>query len=135
MSYTHTVKIKLPVAMAAMADIAAAVGRALDPDTGGDKSFSRDVTGADAEGLPIFGDTISTSTPCTEAFATQAMYMLTHPEALHAAVSADYAARWVDMTPPTLAECEQFCLGVIVPDVTQMHPQLTQGINFTSIYK
>ena len=113
MSYTHTVKIKLPVDMA---DIAAAIGRALDPDTGGDKSFSRDVTGADAEGLPIFGDTISTSTPCTEAFSTQAMYMLTHPEALYAAVSADYAARWVDMTAPTLAECEQFCAGVIVPE-------------------
>ena len=113
MSYTHTVKIKLPVAMA---DIAAAIGRALDPDTGGDKSFSRDITGTNAEGLPIYGDTISTSTPCTEAFSTQAMYMLTHPEALHAAVSADYAARWADLVPPTLAECEQFCAGVIVPE-------------------
>ena len=40
--------------------------------------------------------------------------MLANPQALHAAVSADYAARWVDMTPPTLAECEDFCAGVVV---------------------
>lgn len=108
MSYTHAVKIKLPVAMA---DIAAAIGRALDPDAGGDKSFSRDVTGADAEGLLIFGDTISTSTPCTEEFHAQATYMLANPQALHAAVSADYAARWADLVPPTLEECEAFCAG------------------------
>ena len=39
--------------------------------------------------------------------------MLANPQALHAAVSADYAARWVDMTPPTLEECEAFCQSVI----------------------
>ena len=127
MSYTHTVKIKLPVAMA---DIAAAIGRALDPDTGGDKSFSRDVTGADAEGLPIFGDTISTSTPCTEEFHAQATYMLANPQALHAAVSADYAARWADLVPPTLKECEQFCAGVIVPDVTPDAPTVNPRNQF-----
>ena len=113
MSYTHTAKIKLPVDMA---DIAAAIGRALDPDTGGDKSFSRDITGTNAEGLPIYGDTISTSTPCTEEFHAQAEYMLTHTQALHTAVSADYAARWGEFGVPTLAECEQFCAGVIVPE-------------------
>jgi len=86
-----------------MTDIAAAIGRALDPDQGGDKSF---VLSEDAL-------TISTSTPCTEEFAQQAGYMLTHPEALHQAVSADYAARWSDLVQPTLAECEQFCAEAI----------------------
>lgn len=29
-----------------------------------------------------------------------------------AAAAADYAARWGDLTAPTLAECEAFCAGV-----------------------
>ena len=101
--YDATLSISLP---AAFAPIAAAIGRALDPDVGGADSFT----------LSSDELTISTSTPCTSAFAQQAQYMLTHPEALYAAVSADYAARWADMTPPTLVECEQFCAGVIAPD-------------------
>ena len=101
--YDATLSIGLP---AELADIAAAIGRALDPDVGGADSFT----------LSEDGLTISTSTPCTSAFAQQAAYMLGHPEALHAAVSADYAARWADLVPPTLEECEQFCAGVIAPD-------------------
>ena len=30
---------------------------------------------------------------------------------LHAVVSADYAARWSDLTPPTLDECQSFVAG------------------------
>ena len=101
-NYDSTFAITLP---AALAEIAAKIGRAMDADVGGADSFT----------LSTDELTISTSTPCTSAFAQQAAYMLGHPEALHAAVSADYAARWADMTPPTLAECEQFCAGVI-PD-------------------
>ena len=102
--YDATLSINLP---AELADIAAMIGLALDPDTGGNRSFS----------LSEDGLTVSTSTPCTSEFAAQAAYMLTHPEALHAAVSADYAARWADLVPPTLEECQQFCAGVIVPEV------------------
>ena len=99
-NYDATFAITLP---AALAEIAAKIGRAMDADVGGADSFT----------LSSDELTISTSTPCTSSFAQQAAYMLGHPEALHAAVSDDYAARWADMTPPTLAECEQFCLGVI----------------------
>ena len=102
-NYDATFAITLP---AALAEIAAKVGRAMDADVGGAASFQ----------LSEDGLTISTSTPCTTAFAAQAEYMLVHPEALHAAVSQDYAARWADLVPPTLAECEAFCAGVIVPD-------------------
>ena len=39
--------------------------------------------------------------------------------ALHAAVSADYAASWPDLTPPSLAECEAFCaLAIISTSIT-----------------
>lgn len=104
--YTETLSIKLP---SSLLEIASRISRALDPDVGGADSFT----------LSSDGLTISTSTPCTSAFAQQAAYMLTHPEALFSAVSADYAARWADLVPPTLAECEQFCAGVIVPEVAE----------------
>ena len=103
--YDATLSLTIP---ASLYDIACAVARSLDPDTGGQHSWGA----YDPDATEY-----STSTPCTSSFAQQAAYMLTHPEALHAAVSADYAARWADLVPPTLAECEQFCAGVIVPEV------------------
>ena len=99
-AYNHTFSIRLS---ADVADIAAAIGRALDSDVGGDRSFT----------LSEDGLTISTSTPCTEAFAAQAQVMLTDPAMLHAAVAQDYAARWPDLTAPTLAECEAFIAAVL----------------------
>lgn len=44
-------------------------------------------------------------------FSAQVPYLLANPAALHAAVSADYARRWPDLIPPTLADCEAFCAG------------------------
>ena len=100
-NYNHTLSITLP---ANLADIASAIGRALDPDQGGSKSFT-----PSEDGL-----TISTSTPCTEEFYAQAQYMLANPEALHSAVSADYAARWGELVVPTLDECTTFCTSIII---------------------
>jgi hypothetical protein len=109
MSYDNTLTIKLPFSLA---DIASRIGRALDPDVGGERSFSRIVTGQ-KDGKPVYGDTISMTTPCTTVFKEQAIAMLADPALLHGAVSADYAKRWADLVPPTLAECEAFCNGVI----------------------
>jgi hypothetical protein len=110
MSYDNTMTIKLPVSLA---DIASRIGRALDPDVGGERSFVTKVTSTDAKGLPVYGDTISMTTPCTSTFKAQAIAMLADPALLHLAVEADYAVRWKDLTPPTLAECQAFCDGVI----------------------
>lgn len=76
-----------------------------------------DVGGADS--WQVVGDTITMSTPCTEEFHGEALYLITDPQTLHVVVSSDYAERWPDLTPPTLAECEQFCAGVtvVVPEV------------------
>jgi len=98
--YTHQITITVPAAFAATA---AAIGRALDPDRGGADSF-RPVEGT---------DNISVTTPCTEEFALQVPAMLADPAMLHGAVTADYAARWADLTPPTLEECTAFCAAVI----------------------
>ena len=116
MSYSETLTITLP---ASLADIAASIARSLDPDVGGYASFKPDVIGY-TEGDkpdPIYGDTISCTTPCEPMFKAQAEYMMLHPEALHAAVSADYATRWPDLKAPTLADCQAFCTSIIPPEV------------------
>jgi hypothetical protein len=107
--YDQKLSITLP---AELADIASRIGRAMDSDVGGDKSFTRIVTGY-ADGKPVYGDTISMTTPCTSTFKEQAIAMLADPVLLHLAVEADYAVRWVDLVAPTLAECRAFCDGVI----------------------
>ncbi len=92
--------------------IAADIGRGFDPDLGGEYSFVPDIIGWNGD-TPIYGNTISTSTPCTAEFKAQAEYMMTNPQALYEVLQADYAARWTEFTPPTLAECELFCASII----------------------
>jgi hypothetical protein len=100
--YNEIISITLP---ADLAEIASKIGAAMDSDVGGHDSFS-----LSADGL-----TISTTALCTASYKAQADYLLEHPADLFAFVSQDYATRWPDLVPPTLAECEQFCGGVIQP--------------------
>lgn len=102
MKYDHQISITLPVALA---DIAAAIGRAMDYDTGGDKSFM----------LSEDGLTINVTTPCTEVFYMQVQAMLANPALLYTAVAQDYATRWTEFTAPTLEQCQQFVAGIIPP--------------------
>ena len=102
MSYTERLTITIP---AALYDTACAIARALDPDVGGHLSYGPKLDDATE---------YTTSTPCTAAFKAQAMQLLALPDALHEVVSADYATRWPDLTPPTLAECEAFCAGAVI---------------------
>ena len=92
MSYNYTVRIEVP---ASQAVVAAKIGAALDPDSGGAASWNRTIIGY-TEGEtpePIFGDTIFVSTPCQQEFAEQVPVLLANPAMLHALVSQDYAAR------------------------------------------
>ena len=102
MSYTASITITVP---AALYSVACAIARVLDPDVGGAESF-----GPEREDATEY----TTTTPCVPAFARQALAMSSDPAMLHYAVSADYAARWPDLTPPTLAECEAFCAGAVI---------------------
>lgn len=105
-NFTAQISITLP---AELAEIASKIGRAMDSDVGGADSFT----------LAADGLTISTTALCTASYKQQADYLLEHPADLFAFVSQDYAARWPDLTAPTLAECEQFCAGVIQPEVVE----------------
>lgn len=88
-------------------DIAAKVGKGFDPDSGGSESFTDNGDG-----------TISTSTPCTPEFKAQGDYLMTNPDALYQAMQAAYAERWSELTPPTLAECQEF-IDAIILEVTE----------------
>lgn len=121
-AYTHRLKLTIP---AALYDVACAISRALDPDSGGANSWGPR-NPPDAEGNPTTPTEYVTETPCTEAFHQQANAMLADASLLHAAVSADYASRWPDMTVPTLDECEAFVAGVVldVPPEPEPAPEL-----------
>lgn len=104
--YTSTITMTLPLALA---DIAAAIGRALDPDTGGSESWHRPITAWGDDGTPVYADTLVCSTLCTPEFRDQAEAMATQPELLHQVCLGDYARRWPELEPPTLADCKAFC--------------------------
>lgn len=110
--WTEYLTMTLPYSEANV-QIAAKLGRAFDPDVGGAYSFTRTITGYDGE-TPIYGDTLFCKTGCTEAFKQQAFAMSQNAALLHGACLQDYATRWPDLTPPTLAECEAFVAQVVL---------------------
>lgn len=110
MSYDATLTITIP---ASLYDVACGIARALDVDVGGAASFGPR-TRMDDAGNEVTPDSYTTSTPCTSEFKVQAITMLANPAMLHYAVTADYAARWADLVPPTLGQCEAFCAGAVV---------------------
>lgn len=84
--------------------LAARFSRSFDPDVGGEYAFDS-LKANDRAGNQF---AISHS-PVTPALAAQSAYLLADPEKLFETTAADYAARWPELTPPTLAETEQFC--------------------------
>jgi len=105
MIYDAYVTIALP---APLTETAKQLSRSFDPDQGGYLAFERTATDASGTVYAVYG------TPCTSTFAAQIAYLQATPAALLTAVEADYAERWPDMTPPTLADCEAFCAGIMV---------------------
>lgn len=120
-NYDHTLTLTIPPDLLL---VGKSIARALDPDVGGYESFTPVI-----EIMSIGGETITeltgytTSTPCTAGFYEQALAMLEAPEMLHYAVTADYAARWADLTPPTLEDCLAFCAAVVLPVEPEPTPQ------------
>lgn len=118
--YNHRLHIRIP---AALYDIGRAVGQAMDPDRGGSESFGPR-NPKDSEGNVLTPTHYDCETPCTEEFHTQAHAMLLDAVLLHSVVAADYAARWPDLTAPTLAECQSFVAGceLIEPSPMELIP-------------
>lgn len=95
MSYTERLIVTI---QPELLDIGRSITRALDVDVGGYNSWTpvRD----DPEDIESAIVAYVADTPCTPTFKAQALAMLDNPALLHAAVTADYAARWADLTPP-----------------------------------
>ncbi len=94
MTYTARVTLTAPMELV---DVCAKIGKAFDPDVGGEKSF-----------YEIDGH-LETQFPAIPEFAASLPYLIESPTLLHQSCLKDYAARWPELEPPTLAECEQFC--------------------------
>lgn len=108
-TYDHTITLAVPLADY---DIATLIGRAFDPDTGGAESFA--ITRATDSNGVIYA---VTNTPCTAEFSAQSQYILANPATLNAAITADYATRWPDLTKPTVAQVERFAsIALLVVD-------------------
>lgn len=108
MAYTKRITLTVPPALVS---IAKRISRAMDPDVGGYEAFQ---PATDEEGQPIPAAVVSYTTNCVPEFAQAIAFFKAAPALLHESVLRDYAARWPDLTPPTLAEVEAFCAGVTV---------------------
>lgn len=98
--YTETLTVTVPEALA---EIASKIGRAIDTDRGGADSFT------------AMGDgTIMCRTPCKPHYRAALMSMVGNAAALHGYCAQDYATRWPEHTPPTLAECEQLLAHAVI---------------------
>lgn len=108
-----TICITIP-GTAEMHAIGYAISLALNPDRGETNNFGPEFV-PDADGNMVRPEVYTTyEFSCSEAFAATAQALAADPALMHAAVCADYAARWPDRTPPTLAECKAFCAAVTV---------------------
>jgi hypothetical protein len=107
--YTTEITITLPYALF---DVAAKVGRSLDPDVGGANSFHRVIKDFNQDGEPTYMDLIRTTFPCTEQFKINAEYMMLNPSALFTACQTDSNLRWKGEGHPTMNECINFCNNI-----------------------
>lgn len=116
MAYSERITIYVPEALA---PVARAVARALDPDFGGAFSFTW-----------IYGGEAVYSTPCVPEFADGMEYFQALPELFYNSVVRDYSARWPDLTPPTLEQIAEFCRTVrLVRGLWEAPPEINGGDN------
>ena len=94
-AYDHLVIVTVP---ASLGEVAAAVGRALDPDVGGAESF-----------VPQPDGTLRAAAWSVREYAQALPYLLADPVVLHATVELDYRQRWSVLDPPCLSDIKEFC--------------------------
>ena len=112
MTYDHRIVCIIP---APLTEIAAHVGRALDPDTGGAQSFSIALSATGKEPATHY----ALDTPCDAAFAQAAPWLL-DAGLLHDSICRDYALRWPDVETPAVEAVAAFgdsCALVVDSDL------------------
>ena len=106
MTYDHRIICIIP---APLNEIAAHVGRALDPDTGGAESFGIALSATGKEPATHY----ALDTPCNAEFAAAAPWLL-DASLLHGSICRDYALRWPDVEKPTVEAVADFCAGCVL---------------------
>ena len=106
MTYDHRITAIIP---APLTEIAAHVGRALDPDAGGAQSFGIALSATGKEPATHY----VLDTPCDSEFAQAAPWLL-DADLLHGSIYRDYAARWPDVETPTAEAVESFCADCVL---------------------
>lgn len=96
--WTHRAVIAVPVSERTLAN---SIARAFDPDTGGGASFDAVYCGDPATHVVC-------DTPLTTATAGLFHTLQSDAGALYGMCQADYASRWPELPPPTLADCQRF---------------------------
>ena len=105
--YTHRIICTIP---APLGVIGAAVGKALDPDVGGDKSFIPVDATYDEDGNILTQPTLlRVDTPCDEQLAQVVPYLLANPEFLLGTIELDFDNRFPEYPRPTLEDVQGFC--------------------------
>lgn len=106
-----TICITIP-GTAEMHAIGYAISLALNPDKGETNNFGPEFV-PDADGNMVRPEVYTTyDFPCSEAFAATAQALASDAQLMYTTVTADYASRWPDITPPTEEECQKFCKAV-----------------------
>lgn len=100
-----------------LADVAAKIGKAFDPDIGGEKSFYAVYPSDHSEESPKPALYLETGFYATQEFSNLMRALLASPSNLFDYCKSDYAARWPSLTPPTLDECEKFSIGATMVDL------------------
>jgi len=105
--WPHTIIMIIPAPLLVVGN---AIGRALDPDTGGDKTFSVPLSADGSEPATHY----AASTAAAESFVQTVQAVRGGQADLAALVAADYAARWPGLTPPTAGECSAFLATAVI---------------------
>lgn len=92
-----------------LAGVAAKIGKAFDPDVGGEKSFYAVYPSDHSEEAPKPALYLETGFYSTVEFSALIEFLLSNPVELHNYCVNDYASRWPELTPPTQVECQSFC--------------------------
>lgn len=105
--WLHTVIMIIP---AELLESANAIARALDPDTGGDRTFSVPLSADGSEPATHY----AASTAAAESFVQTVLAVTAGQAELAALVAGDYAARWPGLAPPAAEACTAFLAAAVI---------------------
>ena len=137
--FSNQLCVAVPLDPPELLAIAQEVASAIDPDTGGHKSFDAvracdativtdPETGAVLSATPIEGGQIWAicHSPCTPQTAGALPFLRSVPGLLYQSVTRDFAERRADQTPPTLEQCEAFRTAIKIAIGTSLEAGLAE---------